>query len=1190
MIDSVDPFIGTGATDLAAPSGLAATWWWPKPQVGNTHPGAVAPFGMVSAGAYSGAYPTGYGIHQLSTEGVPRVLRDRLEASGFTHFQQSGTGAIRRYYNYVRVTPMLEPLDALGTSWELTDEVADPGYYATTLGSRIRCEVTVGPKSAVHRYSFPAHHDARLVVDLSQGGLDIDHGRTLPLRAHLQMVAPGVAQGEIVVEGVPLAVHIECDSPEFRQMLWYDRRLMPGSTRLDFDYIRPTTLRPFGLLLQGPTTPGQAVELRIGFSLRGVEQAAANLRRDAGESNGDRIASLEAADHGWFDTQRSATRRAWRSELGAIRLQGVSGERREVFATALYHSLIKPCFARDESPYWSADGPWVFDLSTMWDIYRTQLPLLTALDPGRAVELAVALLTICEREGNLPIGYRMARGADRFSRQASALAHTLLADLCELGIGGVDWEWALVHMHGDLRRNAGEEFLERGIVHPISHHLDVTYGYHCTAKVARALGDDVLAAEFEQLAASWTAAFDETDGLLVDSTFYEGGKWNYSFRLIADMAGRIALAGGEDRFVDMLDAFFGYGADAVKQLGVDPDRRDVDCRLRVASLRRLEQRTGHGGSLGLPLCRSTRPDDRDRACDRPSAVRAGPGWPAGQRRLGWAQFLVRVGLARAVPGCGAEPVLRQCAVIRAQRHPSRGHGVHDRHHRFRRTRRRPRAAVRPVRVAQRARTRPVLDQRQRTARWRRTRRRPRPGALGMGHDDASPVLIDSAPRSNDMIRLVSEAATRRLVIVVRADPVICGHSGEARNLAEVALTRGFDDVRIVTWPIDRLCEVGLPLKPIDSVLPYSTGITVERPAPVGDYKVPDGRYLAGITGRLVELFTDGTPTVAMSLYLTPHDTAISDAVRIARGTGLPVDVTTVAEAVGSDITNVVRSCVDEGNFGAAAAVLSTYLANDVCVAVSEFTKLLIVEAAEQIDERHGTRFAPMCRAKVAISYPAVHSAAYTELDPVATARVVAERELDVDGYVLFLSRLTKAKGVDDLIDGFAAADVPDTMMLVIAGNGPGADDMRAHAASVGLGDRIRFLHDVDDAEKSHLMAGSAAYVLASKPRPEFVETFGIALVEKMLAGGGPVITTATGGIPEAVGDAARIVPVADPAAIAEALEDVLVTMTASDRREAAVAARQHALQFDRETVFDRLADRIECARATSGHELAAAAS
>jgi hypothetical protein len=80
-----------------------------------------------------------------------------------------------------------------------------------------------------------------------------------------------------------------------------------------------------------------------------------------------------------------------------------------------------------------------------------------------------------------------------------------------------------------------------------------------------------------------------------------------------------------------------------------------------------------------------------------------------------------------------------------------------------------------------------------------------------------------------MISLVPGTINRRLVIVVRADPVICGHSGEARNLAEVALTRGFDDVRIVTWPIDRLREVGLPLKPIDAILPYSCGITVERP-------------------------------------------------------------------------------------------------------------------------------------------------------------------------------------------------------------------------------------------------------------------------------------------------------------------------------------------------------------------------
>lgn len=561
MIERVDPFIGTDVTALPAQTGLAATWWWPKPQVGNTHPGATYPLGMVSACAYSGAYPTGYGRFDLSTEGVPTQVHDRQVASGITHFQQSGTGAIRKYYNYFRVTPMLQPLDELGRLWDVTDERAEPGWYAATLSSGIRCEVTVGPKSAVHRYTFPSHRDARLVIDASLGGLAIPHGRTVPLRAHLHTIAPGVAQGEIVVEGAPLAVHVECDTPQWRQMLWYDRRLMPGGTRLDFDYIRPTTLRPFGLMWAGPTEPGQVVELRFGFSLRGVEQARENLVRDCGPSDGAVPSS--------FESRRAATAHTWRDHLATVSVDTPSSDRQTVFSTALYHSLVKPCLAADESPFWPADGPFAFDISTMWDIYRTQLPLLTTLLPQRAVELAQALLLICEEEGNLPIGYRMARGADQFSRQASALAHTFFADLCQLGLG-VDWDWALVHMHNDLRRTYGEDFLLRGEVHPISHTLDLAFGYWCTAQVAAHLGDTTLVEEFRPLAARWVNAFDRSTGLLKDSTFYEGGAWNYSFRLQHDMAGRIALAGGDDAFVGLLDRFFGFGAEPVTQPGVRP--------------------------------------------------------------------------------------------------------------------------------------------------------------------------------------------------------------------------------------------------------------------------------------------------------------------------------------------------------------------------------------------------------------------------------------------------------------------------------------------------------------------------------------------------------------------------------------------------------------------------------------------
>ncbi|WP_213010543.1 GH92 family glycosyl hydrolase [Paractinoplanes toevensis] len=556
--------MGSAATDLPRAHGLAATWWWPKPQVGNTHPGATSPFGMVSACAYSGAYPTGYGRYAKNTEGVPEEMFDRHQASGFTHFQQSGTGAIRKYYNYVRVTPMVQPLDALGESWELHDEVAEAGYYAATLDTGVRSEITVGAKVAVHRYTFPEHRSARVVIDLSCGGLAIDLGRTVPLRAQVESMGYGQAQGTVVMEGVPLSVYIEADTPGWRQMLWYDRRLIDGGTRLDFDSIRHTTLRPFGMLFMGSVRAGQTVEIRMGFSLRGHEQARRNLERECGRDS-------EPA----FNVVRTRTRARWREHVGKVQVEGGTTARRTVFGTALYHSLIKPCVADDESPFWPNSGPYAFDVCTMWDIYKTQLPLLAAIAPERHTDILESLIRVCEEEGNFPIGYRMARGADRFFRQASALAHTALADAHALGRAGIDWSWALVHMVDDLRRMYGEDFFEHGVVHPITHTLDLAYAHHCTARVARSLNDRRLADDLERRGRQWVNAFDPATGLLRDSEFYEGGKWNYSFRLVHDMAARIALAGGDDAFIGMLDRFFGYGADPVKQPGQTPQPAEM---------------------------------------------------------------------------------------------------------------------------------------------------------------------------------------------------------------------------------------------------------------------------------------------------------------------------------------------------------------------------------------------------------------------------------------------------------------------------------------------------------------------------------------------------------------------------------------------------------------------------------------
>ncbi len=424
------------------------------------------------------------------------------------------------------------------------------------------------------------------------------------------------------------------------------------------------------------------------------------------------------------------------------------------------------------------------------------------------------------------------------------------------------------------------------------------------------------------------------------------------------------------------------------------------------------------------------------------------------------------------------------------------------------------------------------------------------------------------PSSYSVSTISLRPASRRLVIIVRADPVICGHSGEARNLAEAALVRGYDDVRIVTWPLDAL--EAFPLKPLDSVLPYSPGITVERPAPVGDYKVPDGRYIAGMVGRLVELFTDGVPTVCVSLYLTPHANAAMEAFGIAKTICPAADLTMVAEAVGSDITNVVRSCLAEGAVGAAAAVFATYLAHDRCVAVSHYTKQLIVESAEAVDDVLGTTFAAQCEGRVRISYPAVNSSTFIDISPAEIDRALEARGLEAGSYALFLSRITPAKGVVDLIEGYRRSAARDHVKLVIAGTGAARPAALAYAAASGCADQIVFFDDVDDDEKRLLMAGSVAYVLPSKPMPEFVETFGIALVEKMLAGGGPVITTATGGIPEAVGDTAIIVEPGNPEDISRALDRAVVEMQPMEREARAQRARSFAMQFDRLAVFDKL--------------------
>ena len=102
------------------------------------------------------------------------------------------------------------------------------------------------------------------------------------------------------------------------------------------------------------------------------------------------------------------------------------------------------------------------------------------------------------------------------------------------------------------------------------------------------------------------------------------------------------------------------------------------------------------------------------------------------------------------------------------------------------------------------------------------------------------------------------------------------------------------------------------------------------------------------------------------------------------------------------------------------------------------------------------------------------------------------------------------------------------------------------------------------------MYGCYAWCLPSKPRPEFVETFGIAVAEKMLAGGlGPVITTSTGGIPEASGGNCLEHLAGDIDSLRDCLNRV-ASMSDAERKALSERARRFAYQFDRRNVLTKL--------------------
>lgn len=204
---------------------------------------------------------------------------------------------------------------------------------------------------------------------------------------------------------------------------------------------------------------------------------------------------------------------------------------------------------------------------------------------------------------------------------------------------------------------------------------------------------------------------------------------------------------------------------------------------------------------------------------------------------------------------------------------------------------------------------------------------------------------------------------------------------------------------------------------------------------------------------------------------------------------------------------------------------------DLILAISSFTRDVAVTAG-------------VSRERIEIRPPAI---AQEFLGP-STDRATG-RSFTV-GYV---GRLEREKGPEDALHAFADT-ARDGWRLRIVGRGRDAESLRATAHRLGIDARIEWLEWVPRDQLPAIVDGLDCLLVPTRVR----EGLGRVAIEALLRGV-PVVGYASGGLPEACGGGALLVPPYDASALADALEQL-----GSDpelRQRLADAGREHAREL-----------------------------
>ena len=479
---------------------------------GGTYPGAVAP----------------WGIMQLTPETRADGGYDYGDSSlyFFSCFHHN-SGYPGGSGGEIKIMPLAGGVGPIGPSvgkpgsgrpFLHQDEKASPGYYRVIFSdNHSMVEATASGRVGWFRFTFPEQVIPRIFVG-GMGALTRTGSRSL--------------------QGTALPV-----------VLRYDRSDSGEDSVKDGKVLRFT---PSG---DGPTV----IVLQISVSTVSPESAKKNI-------------DVETAGQG-FDQVRERTAEQWRKELSVVDIEDSNEEKKTIFYTALYHSLLLPWIISDvEGKYRGRDGR-VYHASgkneygqfSPWDTFRSLHPLLCLLFPDRQQDIILSMLDIYRQTGHLPT-----------DPMTGNHAVPVIVDSWQKGIRGFDSALAYNAMRKSLeeppfQQSDMEVYHQQGYIpstYPESVTRTVEYAYDDWALgqfAGLVLHKKELASSALKRSYSYRNLFDPAELFLLprDGDHYnlqpgttgykEGDKWVYSFFVPQHIRDLINLMGGKEAFASRLD-------------------------------------------------------------------------------------------------------------------------------------------------------------------------------------------------------------------------------------------------------------------------------------------------------------------------------------------------------------------------------------------------------------------------------------------------------------------------------------------------------------------------------------------------------------------------------------------------------------------------------------------------------------